>query len=94
MATVCRFLARSGANAGGSGSEIHRPRSPYHISVSQEMPPRFQSIFSLLAFDIGGVWWQHVIVPSQTEPAVDTACTVAIEETMKGSTNHVSCQPS
>ncbi|MCX7303020.1 MAG: hypothetical protein NTV73_01605 [Hyphomicrobiales bacterium] len=94
MATVCRFLARKSADAAGSGSETHRPRSLYHISVNQEMAPRFQSIFSLLAFDIGGVWWQNVIVPSQTEPAVDAACTVAIEETMKGRTNHVSCQPS
>ncbi|WP_206628460.1 hypothetical protein, partial [Mesorhizobium sp. M1A.F.Ca.IN.020.06.1.1] len=46
------------------------------------------------AFDIEIGWWQTVIVPSQLRPAVDVPETAAIEESMKGRTNHVSCIPS
>ena len=47
-----------------------------------------------VAFDIEIAWWQTVIVPSQSQPAVEATATAAIEETMKGRTNHVSCIPS
>ncbi|CDX48741.1 hypothetical protein MPL3365_10007 [Mesorhizobium plurifarium] len=47
-----------------------------------------------VAFDIEIGWWQTIIVPSQSQPAVEAPATAAIEETMKGRTNHVSCIPS